>query len=163
MAAERRVRTRVDVQFVCEPEPDLPRARDLAAFARAALAAAGARCATELSVRVVDEWEGAELNRVYRHRTGATNVLSFPYEPTPGVNLPLLGDIVVCAPVVHREARAQAKSLRAHYAHMVVHGALHLLGHDHVDDAGARRMEGLEIAILARLGYPDPYRGTARQ
>ncbi len=111
----------------------------------------------ELTVRIVDGAEAAELNRRYRGRSGPTNVLSFPFDGMPGVDLPLLGDIVVCAPVVVREAREQGKPERAHWAHIVVHGVLHLLGYDHVEPEQARIMEGLEKQILGKLGIPDPY------
>jgi probable rRNA maturation factor len=109
----------------------------------------------ELGIRVVGSGESRALNRRWRGRPGATNVLSFPAAPTPGGRQ--LGDIVVCAPVVAREAREQGKALRAHWAHMIVHGTLHLLGFDHVRTADARRMEGRERALLARLGIQDPY------
>jgi probable rRNA maturation factor len=98
-----------------------------------------------------------ELNARYRHGDYATNVLSFPAELPAGVDLPLLGDIVVCAPVVNREAAAQRKAPRAHWAHMLVHGTLHLLGHDHERAREAARMEALEKRVLAGLKFPDPY------
>lgn len=123
-----------------------------------ALAPVPAREEAELTIRVVDEAEGAELNARFRGREGPTNVLSFPFEAPPGVELPLLGDIVICAPVVARQAREQDKAEEAHWAHMVVHGVLHLLGFDHRDEAEAAGMEALETEILAQLGYPDPYR-----
>lgn len=97
------------------------------------------------------------LNARYRGRDYATNVLSFPAELPPGVDVPLLGDIVVCAPVVAREAAEQHKAPRAHWAHMLVHATLHLLGHDHEQPHDATRMEALETRILAALGFPDPY------
>ncbi|MEM7406586.1 MAG: rRNA maturation RNase YbeY [Pseudomonadota bacterium] len=111
----------------------------------------------ELTIRVVDHAEARMLNREYRGRDYATNVLSFPAELPHGVGLDWLGDIVVCGPVVEAEALAQGKSQRAHFAHLVIHGTLHLLGLDHEDDAEATIMEGSECAILARLGYADPY------
>ncbi len=112
----------------------------------------------QLTVRIVDREEGAELSRRYRHREGATNVLAFPFEPPPGVPAELLGDIVICAPVVEEQAREQNKELRAHWAHMVVHGILHLLGYDHRDEEEAAEMEKIERTLLERLGCPDPYR-----
>lgn len=112
---------------------------------------------TELSVRVVDAPESAALNERYRHKSGPTNVLSFPAELPVELALPLLGDLVICAPVVAREARDQGKAGDAHWAHMVVHGVLHLLGHDHVEVDEARAMEELERGALASLGFPDPY------
>lgn len=117
-------------------------------WARAALGRRGG----ELTVRIVGPAESRALNRRYRGKDQATNVLSFPSD-APGV----LGDLVICAPVVRREAREQGKRGAAHWAHMVVHGVLHLLGFDHIRPADARVMEARERAILARLSYPDPY------
>ncbi|TCZ88635.1 rRNA maturation RNase YbeY [Lysobacter sp. N42] len=115
----------------------------------------------DLSIRVVGEEEGRALNRHYRGKDYATNVLSFPAELPEGlpegVRLPLLGDLVICAPVVAREAAEQGKALNDHYAHLTVHGALHLLGWDHEDDADAEAMEALEREILGGLGVADPY------
>lgn len=147
----------LDVQ-VASSSDALPTDADFRRWVEAALD--GRRAQGELSLRIVDEAEGAELNAKYRQRQGATNVLSFPFVASPGVDLPLLGDIVICAPVVAREARAQGKSAPAHWAHMTVHGCLHLLGHDHLEPAEAEEMEALESAILAALGYADPYRET---
>lgn len=117
----------------------------------------------DLAVRIVDEKEGCSLNHHYRGKDYATNVLSFPAdlpEGLPkGVKMPLLGDLVICAPVVAREAAEQGKSLAAHYAHLTVHGTLHLLGWDHEDDKEADAMEQLEREILADLGIDDPYAG----
>lgn len=111
----------------------------------------------EVSVYIVDSDEGRELNREYRARDYATNVLSFPADIPPEVELPLLGDLVVCAPVVEREAQEQHKPLDAHWAHMLIHGSLHLLGYDHIEDGEAETMEALETQLLASLGYADPY------
>ena len=111
----------------------------------------------DLAVRVVDTKEGRALNRHYRGKDYATNVLSFPADLPEGVKLPLLGDLVLCAPVIAREAREQKKPLAAHYAHMTVHGALHLLGWDHEDECDAECMEKLEREILADLDIEDPY------
>lgn len=119
----------------------------------------GRREEAELTIRVVDEQESAELNGTYRHKQGPTNVLSFPFAAPPGVELPLLGDIVICAPVVVREAAEQGKMAPAHWAHMTVHGCLHLLGYDHIDPAEAEIMESLERDVLSALGYTDPYAG----
>jgi len=112
----------------------------------------------ELSIRIVDENESAELNRRYRNKTGSTNVLSFPAELPENLNLPLLGDLVICAPVVSKEAQQQGKSELAHWAHMVIHGTLHLLGYDHQNDEQANIMEGHEISILNSLGFSNPYK-----
>ncbi len=117
----------------------------------------------DLAIRLVDAREGRALNRHYRGKDSATNVLSFPAEMAEGVKLPkglkmpLLGDVVLCAPVIAREAREQHKPLAAHYAHLTVHGTLHLLGWDHGDDREAECMEQLEREILAGLGIGDPY------
>ena len=111
----------------------------------------------DLALRLVGEYEGRSLNRHYRGKDYATNVLSFPAELPPGVDLPILGDIVICAPVVQREARVQGKDCRAHFAHLTVHGVLHLLGFDHEDPREAQSMESLEREILADLGFEDPY------
>ena len=135
----------------------LPRHK-VARWIRAALAAPA-----QLAVRIVDEDEGRALNRDYRGKDYATNVLSFPAEVPEGlpkgVKFPLLGDLVICAPVVAREADEQGKALNAHYAHLTVHGVLHLLGWDHEDDKEADAMEQLEREILAELGIADPYAG----
>jgi probable rRNA maturation factor len=103
-----------------------------------------------ITLRIVGRGEGKKLNRQFRKKNYATNVLSFPYGKGSG-------DIVLCHPVIAKEARAQGKTLRAHYAHLVVHGVLHLRGHDHMHENEARRMERREIAILRRLGFADPY------
>jgi probable rRNA maturation factor len=124
-----------------------------------AVALAGRPGPVELTVRIVDEAESRALNARYRGRDRATNVLSFAYEPPPGM-AGLFGDLVICAPVVAREAAEQGKPPGAHWAHMVIHGVLHLTGHDHEDENDARIMENLERDLLARLGYPDPYSTT---
>ena len=111
----------------------------------------------EVSVRLVDDDESRALNHQYRGKDKPTNVLSFPADLPPELGLPLLGDLVVCAPVVAREAAEQGKSLEAHWAHMLVHGTLHLLGYDHIDPEDAEIMESLETRILTRLHYPAPY------
>ncbi|CAK0780166.1 endoribonuclease YbeY [Gammaproteobacteria bacterium] len=119
--------------------------------------ARGMQPTAEVTVRVVGEKEIADLNHHYRHKDGPTNVLSFGYDAPPNLDIPLLGDLVVCAPVAAREAVAQGKAPEAHWAHLVVHGTLHLLGLDHEEPTAATTMETLEIQILAKLGYPDPY------
>ena len=123
----------------------------------AAAAAKGRILRADLAIRVVGEKEGRALNHKYRGKDYATNVLSFPTELPEGVNLPLLGDLVICAPVVAKEAEVQHKPLASHYAHLTVHGVLHLLGLDHENDLEAEAMERLEREILAELGVPDPY------
>lgn len=112
----------------------------------------------ELTIRFVDEKESAELNKQYRNKKGPTNILSFPFEVPAEIELNLLGDLVICSDVVKREAEEQKKQELAHWAHMVVHGTLHLLGYDHLTDAEADVMEDKEIKILSQLGYTDPYR-----
>ena len=126
-----------------------------------AAALAGRIRDADLAIHIVDSEEGQALNRHYRGKDYATNVLSFPAERPPGLpksaRFPLLGDLVICAPVVAREAAEQGKPVNAHYAHMTVHGVLHLLGWDHENDADAQAMEQLEREILAGLGIADPY------
>lgn len=144
----------VDVQIASD-EDDLPAPAELRAWARAAIG--GLREESELTIRIVDEAEGARLNTCYRNKDGATNVLSFPFAPPEGVDPTLLGDIVICAPVVRREANEQSKSADSHWAHMVVHGSLHLLGFDHEQAHEALEMETLETRVLADLGFDNPY------
>lgn len=115
----------------------------------------------EVSLYIVDEDESQELNSQYRGKDYPTNVLSFPADIPEEVGVPLLGDLVICAPVVEREAQEQGKTLAAHWAHMLVHGSLHLLGFDHIDDSDADEMEALETDIITGLGYPAPYLLTA--
>ncbi len=136
--------------------PGLPAESDFRRWAEAALAGAGYAKDAELTIRMVNEAESAALNESYRHKPGPTNVLSFPFAAPSAVETALLGDIVICAPVVLREAVVQGKTPEAHWAHLVAHGVLHLLGYDH-DETQAEAMESLEIRILAALGYPDPY------
>lgn len=113
---------------------------------------------SELTIRLVDEAEGRELNHTWRGKDYATNVLSFPADvPDEFLDIPLLGDLVICAQVVAREASEQGKALTAHWAHLVIHGCLHLLGYDHIEDEEAEEMEELERVLLAELGHPDPY------
>lgn len=114
---------------------------------------------TELSIRIVDERESQELNQTYRGSSGPTNVLSFPFDAEIPEPLPLIGDVVICAPVVAREAEQQNKELKAHWAHMIVHGVLHLQGYDHQNDTEAVIMETLETEIMQKLGFPPPYIG----
>jgi len=127
---------------------NLPTPSQFRKWAKAAL-----RVDTEVTIRIVDEAEGRELNRDYRNKDYATNVLTFPLTEEPH----LMGDIIICAPVVAKEAKEQHKDLLAHYAHLTVHGILHLHGYDHEIDAQAELMEGLETAIVTKLGYASPY------
>jgi probable rRNA maturation factor len=152
--------TRGPIQLDVSISYGLPRAGLPAAvsFRRwAAAACAGRILRADLAIRLVDAREGRALNRHYRGKDYATNVLSFPAELPEGVTLPLLGDLVICAPVVAREAREQGKKLNAHYAHLTIHGVLHLLGLDHEDEREAEAMEQIERDLLAGLGIGDPY------
>jgi probable rRNA maturation factor len=138
-----------------------PDAKLLSRWAGAAIARAGREVdARELTVRIVDEAESRELNRHWRGKDRPTNVLAFPGGPAgegPAASEMPLGDLVVCAPVVVREAAEQGKTTVSHWCHMIVHGTLHLLGYDHQTASEAAGMEALEIAILGDLGFPDPY------
>ncbi|MEQ6340749.1 MAG: rRNA maturation RNase YbeY [Gammaproteobacteria bacterium] len=147
----------VDVQYGPELTQDdaIPSLDQISTWAHAALAER--REVAQLTVRIVGNEEGTALNETYRHKQGPTNVLSFAVEDADLLPVPLLGDIVICAPVVEREALEQHKEALAHWAHMVVHGVLHLLGYDHVDEQEAQAMETLEADIMARLGFSDPY------
>jgi probable rRNA maturation factor len=159
----------LQVQRACAAA-DLATDAELLRWVGAALAQGlkAPRGALELGLRIVDDQEGAELNQRYRGRDGATNVLSFPFDAPEGLPPEIadamgaewngqLGDIVICAPVLRREAAEQGKQLDAHTAHLVVHGTLHLLGFDHINPADAVAMETLESVILAGLGFPSPY------
>jgi probable rRNA maturation factor len=148
---------RIDVQFASGHRP-LPGRRQLRSWAAAALASEG-RSGAQICVRLVDEEEGRELNARYRGVDRATNVLSFAAdaEGLPA-DLAPLGDILLCVPIVVRESWEQHKPVNDHWAHLVVHGVLHLLGYDHASEDEARAMEGREIDVLERLGIPNPYR-----
>lgn len=143
----------VDIQkATVEPVPE---EEDIRHWISAALV--GRTTDAEITVRLVEREEMTTLNQSYRGKPGATNVLSFPADLPPDLALPLLGDIVICAPVVAQEAQQQKKSSTAHWAHLTVHGTLHLLGYDHIDDDEALIMEALETEVLAGLGFPCPY------
>jgi len=153
---------KVDVQIASE-SGGIPRKDRIRAWVRAVVAAAAADGGRDVTVRIVDETEMRALNRDFRHRDVPTNVLSFPAGDADGLppGVPAtLGDIVICAPVVAREAAQQDKAVEDHWGHMLVHGTLHLLGHDHVAAGDARRMESLERRILSAFGIADPYRGN---
>lgn len=144
----------VDVQIATADE-NIPSEEDFRSWVAAALPAD--KLNSELTIRVVGFDESRSLNAQYRQKDKPTNVLSFPSELPPDLQIPLLGDLVICAGVVEREALEQGKTLLAHWAHMVVHGTLHLLGYDHETDADAEVMEALETRILGTLGFPAPY------
>ena len=154
------MRAIVDYQQAFEGEQDIadaiPLVSEVEAWANAVLSHEGISD-LEVTVRFTDEDESQSLNSEYRGKDRPTNVLSFPFEAPPGIEINLLGDLVICAPVISREAKEQGKQVRDHYAHMTVHGVLHLLGYDHMEDAEAQEMESKEIAILAQLGIENPY------
>ena len=145
----------VDLQIATENIEGLPTEEQIVQWATAAVQPEGDE--VEMTVRIVDEAESHELNLTYRGKDCPTNVLSFPFECPDEVELPLLGDLVICRQVVEREAAEQEKPLIAHWAHMVVHGSLHLLGYDHIEDDEAEEMESLETQIMQGLGFDDPY------
>jgi len=148
----------LDVQLAVEKETDLPSEEQLNTWANAALVTRTEHEEPELTIRIVDEAESQELNFEYRGKDKPTNVLSFPFEAPAHVPIPLLGDLVVCKQVVEREAIEQGKTLTAHWAHMIVHGCLHLLGYDHIEDEEAEEMEGIERVVMAELGFENPYK-----
>lgn len=149
------MKLQLDIENVYGKTGWIPDRKQVRRWATAALS--GTRDTAELSVRIVGEAECAELNQRYRHKQGFTNVLSFPADLPPELGLPLLGDLVICAPVVEREAAEQHKPVEAHWAHMLVHGCLHLIGYDHIEDNDADIMETLETRILTSLGFSPPY------
>ena len=145
------------VQYACDARI-MPKRAQLRRWVKSAL-----QRDVRMTLRIVDEAEGRELNKNYRGKDYATNVLTFVYDDAdmlPGDADFLCGDAVICAPVVEREAAAQHKDLLAHYAHLAIHAALHLQGHDHENDSDAAEMEALETALMLKLHYPDPYQTT---
>jgi len=150
----------VALSYGC-PRRGVPARASFARWAQAALAEAGAGGSCQLSIRVVDADEGLALNRDFRGKTCATNVLSFPADAVVPGGPRLLGDLALCAPVIEREAGEQGKPAVAHYAHLTVHGVLHLLGYDHDLDAAAAAMEALEVNALASLGLANPYESAS--
>ncbi|SJM91547.1 rRNA maturation RNase YbeY [Crenothrix polyspora] len=145
----------IELQNVCE-SPDVPSLAQLQVWVDAALTELDHD--NEIVIRLVDASESQALNEQYRHKHGATNILSFPVEIPDGIELDLLGDLVICVPVVAKEALEQHKTLLDHWAHIVIHGVLHLLGYDHIDDGEAEIMESKEIALLQQLHIDNPYR-----
>lgn len=148
-----------DIQLACSGS--VPTEQQIQMWAESALSTVDEDC--ELSIRLVDEDESAELNETYRAKVGPTNVLSFPFEAPIEISPRLLGDLVICTAVVEREASEQGKLIDHHWAHMVVHGCLHLLGYDHIADDEAEIMESLERDILKSLSIEDPYREQGDQ
>ncbi len=144
----------IEIQRICET-PSQPTDEQLERWVNTALA--DLKEDFELVIRIVDENESAQLNDTYRHKQGSTNILSFPFDVPDDVDLNLLGDLVICAPVLEREAMQQNKPLQNHWAHIVIHGTLHLLGYDHIDEVEAIEMENQEIALLQTLSIPNPY------
>ena len=154
----------LDLQLATiESSAELPGVEALRRWVAATLAAHArvtgqpGAAAPELTIRLVDDAESQALNRDYRGKNRPTNVLSFPFEAPPGIDLPLLGDLVISHPVMRREACQQHKPLADHYAHLVINGTLHLLGYNHIDEAEAEIMEALERTVLDGFGIPDPY------
>tara|TARA_R110001583_G_scaffold2233_30_gene16539 strand:- start:8263 stop:8718 length:456 start_codon:yes stop_codon:yes gene_type:complete len=145
----------VDIQNVCDAQK-LPSTELFQQWVDAALASVTEQ-EFELTIRLVNLTESQQLNKQYRQKDKPTNVLSFPFEVPEGIELNLLGDLVICAQVVEQEANNQNKALFDHWAHMVIHGCLHLLGYDHINDADANEMESLEVKILAKLSIANPY------
>jgi probable rRNA maturation factor len=152
------VPVQIDVQYACESDKDLPTPDDFQRWTSAALRGDGN---AEVVIRIVDEDESRELNHHYRGKDKPTNVLSFPMELpeelAAAVDENILGDLIICAPVVAHEAREQHKILQHHWAHMVIHGMLHLQGYDHIEADEAEEMENLEIKLLQQLGIDNPY------
>ena len=150
----------IDLQIASENSEGLPTLEQFTHWVETALAFEAQTedfPETEMTIRIVDEEESQTLNREYRGKDYPTNVLSFPFEVPEGIELPLLGDLVICRQVMEREAKEQQISLSSHWAHLAVHGTLHLLGYDHIEEAEAEEMEGLETKIMQKLGFEDPY------
>lgn len=144
----------LDLQLATAQE-DLPTQADIQLWLQTAIQPFQQHA--EVTVRIVDNAESQQLNLQYRGKDKPTNVLSFPFQCPPGIKLSLLGDLVISAPVVAAEASEQGKSLIAHWAHMIIHGSLHLLGFDHINDTEAEEMEAEEILLLQQLGFTNPY------
>lgn len=145
----------LDLQIASENSAGLPSEQDFQRWLEAVLPQFQPE--SEVTIRIVDEAESRELNHTYRGKDKPTNVLSFPFEAPPEIELPLLGDLIICRQVVAQEAVEQQKTEEEHWAHMVVHGCLHLLGYDHIEDDEAEEMEALETDIMQQMGYTDPY------
>ena len=149
----------IDFQSSCSNTDNLPTLEQLQIWVQKALSGAQyTQDEAEVTVRFVDNAEIQDLNKTYRHKDYPTNILSFPFECPDGVELPLLGDLIIAKAVVEKEALEQQKTLEEHYAHLIVHGVLHLLGYDHIESEDAAIMEPLEISIVQSLGYDNPYK-----
>jgi probable rRNA maturation factor len=145
--------TCIDIDNVSDND-DVPEPESIRRWASSALTQLAD---AELSIRIVNEDEITDLNSRYRDKNKATNVLSFPADLPEEIDIPLLGDIIICASVVNQEALEQNKTVDAHWAHMTIHGVLHLMGYDHIEDEEAEEMEALETRLLQQLGFPAPY------
>ena len=154
MSNNRRVMNNLDFQFVSESKI-IPKQEQFQYWVDAVLQDATED--SEIVIRVVDEAEMIQFNEQYRNKKGSTNILSFPFDMPEGIESDLLGDLLVCAPVVERESLQQHKQLEHHWAHLIVHGVLHLLGYDHINDEDAEEMEALEIKILKTIKINNPY------
>lgn len=153
------MKVNIDLQIALEnQESDIPDIKEIELWAKTALEGAEYYHDSEITVRLVMPDEIQELNNEYRHKDKPTNILSFPFECPPEFpDLPLLGDLIICDEIVRQEAKDQGKTYKEHFAHLIVHGCLHLLGFDHIEVKDASIMEPLEVKILKQLGYPDPY------
>ena len=147
--------TTLDLQIATEDEQQLPTEAQFQTWLNAVVKRF--QDSAEVTIRIVDNEESQQLNNDYRGKNKPTNVLSFPFEVPEGIELDLLGDLIICKQVVEHEAQEQQKALTAHWAHMVIHGTLHLLGYDHIIDEEAEEMEGLETEIMLELEFEDPY------
>ncbi|BDX03332.1 endoribonuclease YbeY [Marinomonas pontica] len=145
----------LDLQIATQETDQLPSEADFRLWVEKALENSDEEF--EVTIRIVEEEESHALNHEYRGKDKSTNVLSFPFESPPGLELPLLGDLVICAHVVEKEAQEQNKELLHHWAHMTIHGILHLCGYDHINDEEADEMESIETGLLASLSISDPY------
>lgn len=149
----------VDLQLASEALQDIPELPQMEQWIHATITAVSdeKRDLAELTVRIVDCGESQQLNDQYRGKNKPTNVLSFPFQNPPGITLPLLGDLIVCKTVVEKEATEQYVTLLSHWAHMLIHGTLHLLGYDHIEDEEAELMESIEAKLMIQFGFGDPY------
>lgn len=148
----------LDLQVVCQNTDNLPEEPQIVQWLETILLPF--QDSAELTIRIVDQEESQYLNNTYRHKDKPTNVLSFPFEAPIDIEVPLLGDLIICKAIVEQEALEQNKDLQSHWAHMIVHGCLHLLGYDHITDEEADEMESLEIEIMKELNFNNPYQSN---